>query len=90
MSYVLFCVRVYALVDSNIFPQLIFNLYINSSRINWSLKEIRRQPVSIPFARLKKVGGQREEFVFDPQNQDHVFLVPSVAIRRGMSNINIR
>lgn len=65
-------------------------MYVNSSRMQWSLKEMRRQPISVPFSRVKQVGGQREEFEFDPQQKDHVFLVPTVAIRNGMGNINLR
>ena len=54
------------------------------------MNEIKRQPVSVLFARLQTVGGSRDDVVTVPSDKDSVFLAPTVAIRVGVSNINIR
>ena len=58
--------------------------------MKWSLEDVKRQPVSVPFSRVQQVGGRREEFEFNPHAPDQVLLAPTVAIRNGMSSINIR
>ena len=62
----------------------------NSARIKWDLKDIRRMPESIPFARVEQVGGTREDFEFVPNDKSKVFLAPTVGIKHGISNIAVR
>ena len=65
-------------------------LYSDSTRIKWTLNEMRRQPASVLFSRLQAVGGTRDDAVTVPSDKDRVFLAPTVAIRVGSSNINVR